>query len=290
MPVIFAAFDDAQADTAQEALAATPQIMRGFGAEKITPEFSVDAREFVGVNGNGLDTLDTMWGAVTAGKKVIERGAPIDSALLLIEQELVSRSRTALADTQRVVSSLSAKSEFWTAQYVRVLTPPSCGRCVVLAGVESGPTPFERHPNCDCTAAWSDRVPKGAYSTADDYLASLSDDQLAHTLGSQANAQAWRDGGDVNQLVNAYRKKGDVRAAQLYDARFKYTTEGTTKRGFASSRMIDSGYAKEFVKNGGRYTKVDRPRLMPESIYKVCGNDHDKAVDMLYKYGWILHR
>ena len=52
--------------------------------------------------------------------------------------------------------------------------------------------------------------------------------------------------------------------------------------------MIDSGYAREFVKNGGRYTKVDRPRLMPETIYARCGDDHEKALGMLYKYGWIL--
>ena len=52
--------------------------------------------------------------------------------------------------------------------------------------------------------------------------------------------------------------------------------------------MISAGYAKEFVKNGGRYTKADRPRLMPESIYAICAKTGKDPRQMLYDYGWIL--
>jgi hypothetical protein len=96
---------------------------------------------------------------------------------------------------------------------------------------------------------------------------------------------SYTDGADLNQLVNAQR---GIRTAQIDGRNIKYTTEGTTRHGLAASRMIDSGYAKEFIKNGGRYTKADRPRLMPETIYARCGDDHEKALGMLYKYGWIL--
>ena len=118
-----------------------------------------------------------------------------------------------------------------------------------------------------------------------EYLDSLDEGQLAKVLGGRANARAYADGADLNQLVNAQR---GIRTAQIDGRNIKYTTEGTTRHGLAASRMIDSGYAKEFVKNGGRYTKVDRPRLMPETIYARCGDDHEKALGMLYKYGWIL--
>lgn len=94
--------------------------------------------------------------------------------------------------------------------------------------------------------------------------------------------------GRLNQLVNAYRRSGSVSAAQLYGRNVKYTTEGMTKRGLASSRMISAGYAKDYVKKGGRYTKVDRPRLMPETIYDICARTGKDPRQMLYDYGWIL--
>ena len=172
--------------------------------------------------------------------------------------------------------------------YVRGLTPPSCGRCIVLAGRPCGSEPFERHPNCDCIAIPTSKTPNTAVTSANEYLDGLSDGQLAKTLGSRANARAWKDGADLNQLVNAYRRSGSVSAAQLYGRNVKYTTEGMTKRGFASSRMISAGYAKDYVKKGGRYTKVDRPRLMPETIYDICARTGKDPRQMLYDYGWIL--
>ena len=52
--------------------------------------------------------------------------------------------------------------------------------------------------------------------------------------------------------------------------------------------MRRAGYAKEYVKQGGRYTKLDRPRLMPETIYQIAGGDQERAKTLLRNYGWIL--
>lgn len=287
-PKLFPVLDRAQLATATEALEATPRIMEAFDGYMQPAAYTVDPRRFVGVNGNGMNTMDAMWGAVVKGKQLIDQGASISVALHGIEYTLVMRSRTMLADTQRAAAAVAARSRNPYAGYVRCLTPPSCGRCVVLAGRPSGSVAFQRHPNCDCTAVYADHVPEGSYADANSYLDALSDEELAHTLGSKSNARAWRDGADVSQLVNAYRHKGDVRAAQVYDRRIKYTTEGTTKRGWASWAMKNAGYAKEYVKNGGRYTRLDRPRLMPETIYQIADDDPDKARRLLQNYGWIL--
>lgn len=286
MPDLFAALDDAQLQTATDAMRSTPLVMVGFDGSVAKPGYSADPRQWVGVDGGGYDTLDSMWGAVTAGKQAVKAGASIDVALNRVEMILVLRSKTLLADTQRSVASVSAHSRDPYASYVRGLTPPSCGRCVILAGKPSGSIPFQRHPQCDCTALYAHNIPQGAYSNPNEYLESLDDDALAHTLGGPSNAQAWKDGADLNQLVNA--RRGGIRSAQFYDRTIKYTTEGTTRRGFASHRMIDSGYANDFIKQGGRYTRVGRPRLMPETIYQIAGNDHERAVTMLRKYGWIF--
>lgn len=288
MPEMFRLLDSAQLQTAREAMTATPLAMAALDGVDRLPDYTVDPCQWVGVNGNGMDTVDVMWGAVTKGKQVVSCGGSTDIALHVIEVELVQRSRTLLADTQRSAAIVAGRSRYVYCGYVRGLTPPSCGRCVILAGQPCGSEPFERHPNCDCIAIPTSKTPNTAVTSANEYLDSLSDDQLAKVLGSRANARAWQDGADLNQLVNAYRRSGCVSAAQLYGRNIKYTTEGMTKRGLASSRMISAGYAKEYVKKGGRYTKVDRPRLMPETIYDICARTGKDPRQMLYDYGWIL--
>ncbi|WP_267430592.1 MULTISPECIES: hypothetical protein [unclassified Bifidobacterium] len=287
MPALFASLDQAQQATAADSAAATPEAMRELDGHPLYAQYPVDPRQWVGVDGAGYDTLDDMWGAVVAGKQAVRKGLDEQIALKVIEDQLQQRARTILADTSRSASAMAARSRRHTAVWVRALTPPSCGRCVILAGQPSGAKAFERHPRCDCIAVYATRMPDSACADPRGWLDRLDDRQLARTLGSRANARAYRDGADLNALVNAYRRKGSVSAAQAWDRRIKYTTESTTRRGYASHRMIDAGYAKDFVKAGGRSTRVDRPRLMPETIYQIAGSDHDKALRLLHNYGWL---
>lgn len=286
-PVLFSLVDAAQTETAGEAFEATPAIMESLDGYSTPAAYTSDPKRFAGVNGDGMTMMDTLWGAVVEGKRLIEGGSTLSVALHGIEVTLVMRTRTALADTQRNAAAIAGRSHDYYAGPVRCLTPPSCGRCVVLAGKPSGPVAFERHPNCDCTVCYASDPPEGCYADANSYLNDLDDEQLAHVLGSRANMRAWQDGADLNQLINAYRHKGDVRAAQVYNRHIKYTIEGTTKRGWAAWRMKNAGYAKEFKKNGGFYTRVDRPRLMPETIYQIAKSPED-ARRLLYNYGWII--
>lgn len=140
-------------------------------------------------------------------------------------------------------------------------------------------------------------VPESAYANPYSYLNEIVDsgdeEQLARILGSRANARAYIDGADLNQLINAYRRKGSVQTMYFYNKnlsyrKFKYTTEGTTKRGAAAYRMIKAGYANGYLKIGGRYTRIDRPRLMPETIYEVCDRTGRDPKKMLQDFGWIL--
>lgn len=285
MPELFLALDEAQYATAKDAINTTPTVMEAIDGDVPPEAYTADPSQWVGVNGNGMNTLDTMWGVITLGKQDIANGTPLDTTLDRMGLTLVIRARTMLADTQRSASSIAARSREPFAHYVRCLTPPSCGRCVILAGKPSGSEAFQRHPNCDCTAVYTAHPESTMCASVQGYLNELDEEQLARVFGSKANAQAYLAGADPYQLINAYRS--GVRTAQIYGERIKYTTEGTTKRGAASHRMINAGYAKEFVKRGGRYTRVDRPRLMPETIYQRCANNPEKAQQMLRNYGWI---
>lgn len=287
---VLSVLDSAQQDVADYMAETTPDVMQSLGSRSLgSSEFSFNTSELVGWAGNGQATFDNLWSSILLGKQSIANGNSLSMAFSAIENSLALRARTILADTARTSSMMSAKSHSFTSHYVRMLTPPSCGRCAILAGIPSGKKAFERHPHCDCVAAWSDDESALAthYADATDYLNSLNVDDLAKTLGSQANAQAWNDGADLNQLINAYRKSGSVRAAQLYGRNIKYATEGTTKRGWAYSRMKQAGYVKAHVKYGSKYWRADRPRLMPESIYQIAGNDRAEAMRLLNNYGWL---
>ncbi|MEO6604259.1 MAG: hypothetical protein ABIN55_01475 [Aeromicrobium sp.] len=166
--------------------------------------------------------------------------------------------------------------------YVRMITPPSCGRCVVQAGkwfrFNQG---FERHPECDCR-----HIP-AAESIAGDllvdphaYFDSLDEAAQIKMVGSIANAQAVRDGADIGQIVNAYGRTSGMRFAQVSPIKIdkhgdKFTLAGTTRRADAFKQQL------ALRRNG-----TPRARVMPETIARIAKDDADR-IRLLKLYGWI---
>jgi hypothetical protein len=179
-----------------------------------------------------------------------------------VEQLIVSE----IQDAGRAAS----QAEFvarpnWT-NYVRMLTPPSCSRCAILAGrIYRDLEEFQRHPQCDCVMvpveSWQDAHDKGLVSSAQDLF-----DQGQITGLSKADEQAIRDGADIAQVVNAAQ---GLTTADVFGRRVKATTYGTTKR--AAWRKANP-------------TRL--VRLRPESIYKFA-KDREDAIRLLRLYGYI---
>jgi len=109
MPELFRVLDTAQYHTAADAIASTPKIMERFDVNAAHPEYKPDPWQWVGVNGNGMDTVDTMWTAITIGKRAVSNGAPVDVAVDRVGVTLVLRTRTMLADTHRSSTSMTAR-------------------------------------------------------------------------------------------------------------------------------------------------------------------------------------
>lgn len=85
--------------------------------------------------------------------------------------------------------------------WVRHLNPPSCSRCVVLAGrVYRYSEGFLRHPGCDCTMT---PVGEGDETLAPDPLKLLRTGQVTNL--SKADQRAIRNGADFGQVVNVRR-------------------------------------------------------------------------------------
>ena len=119
MPELFRVLDTAQYHTADDAIASTPKIMERFNVHAAHPEYKPDPWQWVGVNGNGMDTVDTMWTAITIGKRAVSNGAPVDVAMDRIGVTLVLRTRTMLADTHRSATSMTARGICYQSTYVR---------------------------------------------------------------------------------------------------------------------------------------------------------------------------
>lgn len=149
--------------------------------------------------------------------------------------------------------------------YIRVLNPPSCGRCTVLAGKwyrwNAG---FLRHPACDCKSMPAAEPDAPDFLTDPKaYFDSLSTGDQDDLFG-KANAEAIRDGADISRVVNAH-SKGSVFTA---DDGHRYTRTGTGRR-----------------KKRGQ-PPVLRPTVW--QIYRDAKGDRDTARTMLKQYGYVL--
>ncbi|MBX4168053.1 hypothetical protein K3M35_05150 [Rhodococcus sp. DMU2021] len=255
----------------------------------------------VGVASDGRELDSLMYGAVITAKGRVAKGLGVAQAWESGLTALIQRVQTQVADAARASTALSIAARPGVG-YVRMLNPPSCARCAVLAGkfyrYNRG---FPRHPGCDCR-----HIP-ARENDADDlrtdpneYFNSLSTEQQ-DTLFTKSGAEAIRLGADVSQVVNARRDmstdslnvagwipKGRLTRTEVYGQRLATTTEGVTRRGAAYRAMSQAGYARRQtdVRNGRRYFQAKAPRLMPEALLEIA-EGRDDALRLLKLYGYL---
>ncbi|MCD2153465.1 hypothetical protein LQL77_07045 [Rhodococcus cerastii] len=274
----------AQLSAAERAVDYVPDTLGALNID-VDPEFEVNPEALVGVAGSGQPVDSLLLGAKVAAKRAVGRGASSTLGLQAGGMWLETVVKTLLSDTGRASETLGIAVR-QKVGYVRMLNPPSCGRCAVLAGkffrYNAG---FSRHPGCDCR-----HIP-ARESIAGDlqvdpkrYFDSLGAEQQ-NKYFTTAGAEAIREGADVGQVVNA---RSGMSTAQVFGRELAVTTEGATRRGIAYHAMSNAGYATRAtdVRNG-RYFSARTPRLMPESILKIAENRAD-ALRLLRLYGYLL--
>lgn len=145
-------------------------------------------------------------------------------------------------DAGRAAESVSVTTR-QDVGYVRNLTPPSCSRCVVLAGrVYRYSQGFLRHPKDDCTMT---PVREGDTTYVEDPLDLMRRGQV--TGLSKADQLAIADGADFGQVVNVRQRGAGLReAGRVLARRDRLTPEGiyaTTKsREDAVQALAAAGY------------------------------------------------
>jgi hypothetical protein len=224
------------------------------------PRHFVNPAAFGGFASDGRTLEGLLYSAVPHTKTLIAGGMEPRQALASGGKFLTTVTRTQVADAGRGAAGVDTAARN-RVSYVRMLNPPSCSRCSVLAGrVYRWNAGFQRHPKCDCvhvqTTAIKAAEAEGLIHDPYEYFKSLSPEEQDKNY-TKAGAQAIRDGGDIFQVVNSRRgmEPGGL-----------ITTEGTSKRG-------------NFGRNG--------PRLTPEAIYGK-GLSREATLAELERFGYIL--
>lgn len=291
--VLVAAISGAQEKAADDAAASIAPMLAEQNIDA-DPDVMVRPSALVGVASDGRD-LGSLMG-YTQSPQVTEEAF----ALIVMTQ---------LQDVARQSASLSMFARPAVTGYVRMLVPPSCSRCAVLAGrIYRRNAGFERHPRCDCrhiptSEATANDLTTDPNAYFDDLPTAASLDarypdltirqRREQGINSQEDiftvhgAKAIRDGADIGQVVNAragmstaqeplrgngdrWTARGRAQRRDAFGRPLYVTTEGMTKRGVARKAR------------GRNYV-----RLMPESIYEIA-DDRADAIRLLKANGYLL--
>ncbi|MCJ0906237.1 hypothetical protein [Rhodococcus sp. ARC_M6] len=252
----------------------------------------------VASDGRALDSL--MYGAVITAKGGIAEGLSTAQAWGSGLTALLTRLQVQVADASRAATSLHITSRDKVG-YVRMLNPPSCSRCVLLAGkyykYNAG---FDRHPGCDCRHIPVTENKSGDLRTDPQLYFDVMTPDAQDRQFTKAGAQAIRDGADMNQVINARRgmstaqtnlrgwiPSGRLKKERIYGQDIAITDEGKTRRGVAYQAMSQAGYAERRTDvRGRRYFEAKAPRLLPEGIYQIA-TDRADALRLLKLYGYM---
>lgn len=270
---------------AQQGAAAVPQMLAEQGLSTAA-QGAMAATALAGVASNGLPLVDMLDAAADLGRMVA----------------------TFVADAGRQARATQMAASPAATHYARMLNPPSCSRCVILAGVVyKWDTAIERHPQCDCVQIPSSEALAGDLTT--DPMAYFESLPTTAELEAQypdltramrrdaglvsqedvfttAGAEAIRLGADMNQVVNARSGMstaqvgpsggfGRLGTQDVFGRQLSTTKTGTTSRG-------------RFGAENAKRARQLPVRLMPESIIQLAEGDRDEAVRLLRLYGYLL--
>lgn len=279
-----------------------------------SPDGEVVPGSLIGAASDGRPLDSLLRAPIDVVANRLDEGIGIDDAMDAGRQSVERIAHTQIGDAGRVAAGVDIATRDgigWT----RMLNPPSCSRCVVLAGKfyrwNDG---FDRHPKDDCVHVATRLSAARREGLVDDpkkYFDALTPAEQDKAF-TKAGAQAIRDGADIGQVVNARRgmstagrdqfgtRVGRMAAEKAFGQGVFTTLEGTTTRGLAGQRLAaeagrltdaGSGTVKRISRTGVVERVVTRqqvqvPRLMPESIYELA-KDRADALRLLRRFGYI---
>lgn len=233
----------------------------------------LDPAAFSGLAGDGRSLDGLLLGGVVTTKRMLAAGHSREDSLLAGERflRIVAQGEVVEARSAGDQSALVAATQETTFGWVRMITPPACGRCAVLAGAfyrwNQG---FQRHEGCDCVHIPAKESISDSITTDPmKYFESLTPDQQAKYFG-KANAQAIDAGADLGRTMRAATRQG----ALYTQGGRRYTKEATSKRGYYR-KTTEAGQNRE-------------KRLTPYQIMRDAAGNKGEALRLLVRYGYVV--
>lgn len=198
----------AQLASAQAAVAYVSAVLEETG-QPDAPEAVVRPQAFSGVASDGRSLPGLLEGSVVAAKRAVARGLDPAEALLGGRAWLETALQSAVSDAARDATQASIMVRP-NLGYVRVVNPPCCSRCAVLAGRwYAWNASFNRHPRCDCGAIPAPERRAGDFTTDPGALVRRG---LVTDLTTDQRKRL-NDGADLVKVLNESRNQWRVRLA-----------------------------------------------------------------------------
>lgn len=289
-PAVFSTIAEAQLEVARASVGYLEDLAGQ--TTSAPPEGDLMPTAFAGVASDGRDLASLSYGAVVKAGEAVNAGASRTQGLKLGGDWLDLMGRLQIADAARIATGVGAAARPDWGGYVRVLTPPSCSRCAVLAGkFFRWNTGFQRHPKCDCQHFPSRNE---SYARSEGFITNPDTAWRSGQIKdlTQAQKDALENGADLNQVVNARR---GMSTADIGGRRVRITNEGTTRRGlFGSSAAAQRAGSVRLgsTRQQGAVTgyvlrRTTLPRLTPEAIYRASEGDRELAIRLLKRFGYL---
>jgi hypothetical protein len=236
---------------------------------------NVDPTLFAGVTSYGYSIAEPLIATIDARVPAPVEAIPAPWWDVAEAADFVAQVRqlvdSEVMDAARSAAGAEMVTEPDWQNYVRVLVPPSCKRCVPLAGrIYRDLDGFERHPGCDCihypVESWEEAHDAGlVFSPREAFEKGFIRDL------TKAERRAIEDGADITTVINS---SSGMYTADVLGQRVKATTASTTKR----ARWRQQNPSAQV-------------RLRPEGIYKLVDRkydgDRDVALAMLEEHGYL---
>lgn len=278
-PAILAVLIEAQEQVARGALDYVPRVLAETDIPD-EPEGQFQPRSLVGMASDGRTLSSLAYGGVVQAKQAVAEGASTGTALaqggtwtdLMVKLQIADAARQAVG-----VMTASRKNLKGT---VRVLNPPSCQRCAILAGRwYRWSTGFDRHPKCDCVNMPTRSV---GWARSEGFITDPMDAYRAGHIRDLTEAQRYAidNGADITRVVNATRGMSTTATRRLPKKR----TSGTQQ----PAPVVAPGVPDLLA--GIRFNRPTEPDLgflTPEGIYQQAAGDRDEAIRLLREWGYI---
>lgn len=288
-PSMLAVLVEAQQQVAMEALRYVPRVLAETGLADL-PEGQFRPESLVGIASDGRPLASLAYGGVIEAKKSVADGSSTNGALVDGGAWMDLMTKLQVADAARQAVSVMTASRKNLTGTVRVLNPPSCQRCAILAGrVYRWSTGFQRHPRCDCVNL---PIQSAGWAQAEGFLTDPMDAYRRGEIRDLTEAQKFAidNGADISRVVNATRGMSTTATDRSLSARKIHLAEKKAKFEAAAEARRQASIASgmpdlmAFASRLPRVTNAAFPT--PEGIYRLA-KDRDDAIRLLRRWGYL---